>query len=95
MVGTLVSASLLVSLILADLAGLIGAPLLIAIVTMYSLTSPGSGVRVLIPGLVPDDRLIPCSLSIILADVAPNAYEQLLGLNPVLIGWVKKSRYYS
>jgi hypothetical protein len=46
-------------------------------------------------GLDIKNRLIPCSLSIMLAEVAPNAYEGLLQCDPMLIGWAKKSRYYS
>jgi MFS family permease len=55
----LVSAVLLVVLTLADRAGLLGAPLWILIVTIYSLTTPlsASGIRVLIPRLVPDESL--------------------------------------
>jgi MFS family permease len=58
-VDMLASAILLLLLMLADWAGMAGAPLLIAIATMYSLTSPlsGSGVRVLIPRLVPNEAL--------------------------------------
>jgi MFS family permease len=58
-VDMLASAILLLSLILSDWAAMAGAPLLIVIAALYSLTSPlsGSGVRVLIPRLVPDDAL--------------------------------------
>jgi MFS family permease len=55
----LVSVVLLVVLALADRTGLLGAPLWIVIVTIYSLTTPlsTSGIRVLIPRLVPDEAL--------------------------------------
>lgn len=55
----IVSAVLLVVLTLADRTGLLGAPLWIVIVTIYSLTTPlsASGIRVLIPRLVPDEVL--------------------------------------
>jgi MFS family permease len=53
------SATLLVGLVAADNAGLLDAALLIGIVTIYSLTTPlsASGIRVLIPRLVPDEAL--------------------------------------
>jgi predicted MFS family arabinose efflux permease len=55
----LVSAILLLALIFADRTGLLGAPLWIAIVSVYSLTTPlsASGIRVLIPRLVSDEAL--------------------------------------
>lgn len=53
------SAVLVFALAAAGLAGTITAPLLLALVTLYSLTSPlgSAGIRVLIPGLVPKDAL--------------------------------------
>jgi predicted MFS family arabinose efflux permease len=55
----LVSATALFVLTLVDRTGLLGAPLWIAVVTVYSLTTPlsASGIRVLIPRLVPDEAL--------------------------------------
>jgi predicted MFS family arabinose efflux permease len=55
----LVSAILLLALVLVDRTGLLVAPLWIAIVMIYSLTTPlsASGIRVLIPRLVPDEAL--------------------------------------
>ena len=53
------SALLLLALGLADIAGSVTGPLLLALVTLYSLTSPlgTAGIRVLIPRLVPRDAL--------------------------------------
>ena len=58
-VDILVSAILLLALVLVDRTGLLVAPLWIAIVMIYSLTTPlsASGIRVLIPRLVPDEAL--------------------------------------
>ena len=55
----LASAILLLALVLVDRTGLLVAPLWIAIVMIYSLTTPlsASGIRVLIPRLVPDEAL--------------------------------------
>jgi Major Facilitator Superfamily len=54
-----VSAILLLALVLVDRTGRLVAPLWIAIVMIYSLTTPlsASGIRVLIPRLVPDEAL--------------------------------------
>ncbi len=53
------SALLLLALGLADVAGSVTEPLLLTLVTLYSLTSPlgTAGIRVLIPRLVPKDAL--------------------------------------
>ncbi|MCA0249410.1 MAG: MFS transporter [Proteobacteria bacterium] len=53
------SALLLLALGLADVAGSVSEPLLLALVALYSLTSPlgTAGIRVLIPRLVPKDAL--------------------------------------
>jgi len=55
----LLSAVLLFSLCVMDGTGLIAAPALLAIVTVYSLTSPlrAAGIRILLPRLVPDNAL--------------------------------------
>lgn len=53
------SALLLLALGLADVAGSVSEPLLLILVTLYSLTSPlgTAGIRVLIPRLVPKEAL--------------------------------------
>jgi MFS family permease len=53
------SAGLLLVLAVTDLAGAVTAPLLLAFVAVFSLTSPlgTAGIRVLIPRLVPKDAL--------------------------------------
>ena len=58
-VDMLITAGLLLTLIFIDHSGQLGPASLIVLVTMCSLTSPlsASGIRVLIPRLVPDDGL--------------------------------------
>lgn len=53
------SAGLLLALAVADMAGAVTAPLLLAFVAVFSLTSPlgTAGIRVLIPRLVPREAL--------------------------------------
>jgi MFS family permease len=53
------SAGLLLALAATDIAGMVGEPLLLAFVALYSLTSPlgTAGIRVLIPRLVPKEAL--------------------------------------
>src|SRR6202011_2381511 len=53
------SAVLVFALVAAGHAGVAGAPLLLAIVALYSLTSPlgAAGIRALIPRLVPENAL--------------------------------------
>jgi predicted MFS family arabinose efflux permease len=59
LIDMLLSAALLFILCLMDGTKLVGAPALLALVTVYSLTNPLStaGIRALIPRLVPDDAL--------------------------------------
>jgi MFS family permease len=54
-----VSAGLVLALALADMAGVVTAPLLLAFAAVYSLTAPlgTAGIRVLIPRLVPGEAL--------------------------------------
>lgn len=58
-IDMVVSAMLLFALAAAGIAGTVTAPLLLALVTLFSLTSPlgSAGIRVLIPGLVPKEAL--------------------------------------
>ena len=86
-VDLLVMACVLLALTVLDHAGQMGPALLIALVTIGSLTGPlsASGIRVLIPRLVPDEGLEPANA----LDTGSFALIEVLGpaLGGTLIGF--------
>src|ERR1700739_3545969 len=86
-VDLLVMACVLLALTVLDHAGQMGAALLITLVTIGSLTGPlsASGIRVLIPRLVPDEGLEPANA----LDTGSFALIEVLGpaLGGTLIGF--------